>query len=139
MRAPIDLQQHPFLGITFSAGAVLSSASSMVARTRDSRFSQDPSHGGPRHRQLFPLGQQLGEVLLVHTGVLASRQRHDPAPLAFFDPVRGRPSAIPVRQSSCAVFPIIGQHPPDVSHTQTEQLGGLFSVQLSLIYSIQNQ
>ena len=88
MGAPIDLQQHPFLAIAFSAGAVLASPSMVVAWTRDSRFSQEAPHRGSGHRELFPFGQQLGEMLLIDTRVLGLGQRHDAAPLALLDPLR---------------------------------------------------
>jgi hypothetical protein len=96
MATAVDLHEHAFLGIAFPTQAVTPSPP-LLPGTGDAFLGQNPSDRGSGHDQLLALGQQLGEVLLIHTGVLTSRQRHDPAPLAFFDPLRGSPSAIPVR------------------------------------------
>ena len=97
----------------------------MRAGAGDAGIGQDPAQGGSGHRNLFALVQQFGQVLLVDPGVSAPRQRHDPAPLALLDPTFRLPPPVSVSQRFGSFRPVSGQHPPDVSLTPTQQLGGV--------------
>ncbi len=138
MAGAIDLNEHAFLGIPFPTEAMTASPS-LSSGTGDARLGQDATQRGSGYGHLLPIGEQLGQVLLIDPGVFTARQRHDPAPLARRNPTLGLLPTVSMSQRFGPLGPIPGQHPPDVSHTPTQQLCGLFSSQLAFVDSVQDQ
>ena len=67
--APVDLQQHPLLGVALPAQIAL--ARSAAAGAPNTARQQHPPDGGAREADALPLGQQLGQMRVVEAGVAA--------------------------------------------------------------------
>ena len=74
--APIDLQQHPLLGV--ACPAQVAPARAPAPGTADPTRQQDSPDGGAREVDALPPGQHLGQMRVVETGVAALSQGQHP-------------------------------------------------------------
>ena len=119
MVAAVHLDEQPGLGHALPPAAMLGWAA--LARTADASGPEEPLYSFPRHVEVFSLGQQLGEVVIVHAGVGRASQGQNPSSDGFSHPAPGGPSAIAVGHGSGAVLPPAAEQPPEVAQREAQE------------------
>jgi hypothetical protein len=89
---PIDLEQHALTRKPVTAAMDARGAPS--AWTRNSRGRENPVHGDARDLEAFPLGEHLGEMLVIEAGVAALRQLHHALPELAIERIAGAPAPV---------------------------------------------
>lgn len=99
--------------------------------TRDARPAQDAPQRGASDDDPVPLGEQLGEVAVVRSGVRSGHQRKDPLDDGRVrSPGRAAP-AVPMHQAGRAMVTLRGPQPEYLADRQIQLLRGLLDRQVA--------
>ena len=134
--APVDLQQHPLLGVALPSTVALGRPA--AARTADAPGQQDPPDGGAGQADALPLRQHLGEMRVVEARIGASGQRQH-----LLLHLRGRggrrlPASVPVSHGRSALPSVRRQEPPRMALAHPHQPGRLSHRRLPLDHAVQH-
>jgi hypothetical protein len=94
--------RHPLSATTMARWAA-------GAGTPDASPAKETVDGGAGQVQRVPLGQELGELAIVHAGVDGPGQGEDAGTDGLSDSLRGRAPAVAMRECGQAVLPGLGQ------------------------------
>jgi len=119
MVAAVHLDEEAGLRHALAAAAMAGWAT--FARTADASSPEEPLHGLPRHVEAFSLGQQLGEVVIVHASVGRASQSQNPSPDGISHPAPGGPAAVAVGQGRRAVLPPAAEQSPEVAQREAQE------------------
>jgi hypothetical protein len=86
--------------------------------------AQEPLHRPTRDLQALALGEQLGEVVIIHTGIGGAGQREDPGPDPLGEaPGRG-PTAVAMGESGEALLAEPSEESTEVPQREAQELSG---------------
>ena len=119
MMTAVHLDQQPDLRHALAPAAMLGWTA--LARTADASGPKEPLHGLPRHAEALSLGQQFGEVVIVHASVGRASQGQNPSSDGVSHPAPGGPSAIAMGHGSGAVLPPAAEQPPEVAQREAQE------------------
>ena len=123
MMAAVKLDEHAFLGHAIATGAIARGPSG--ARAAQSGHSQDPMDGGAGEMEVLLVAEQLGEVLMIETGVRrAGEAQHPVADLSGRAPRRGA-SPVAVGQGGRTAQLIGAAETPDLAGGQAQEAHSL--------------
>jgi hypothetical protein len=108
MVTAVHLDEQAGVGHALAAAAM--PGGSARTGTTDPRPAQQSLYGFPGHADPLALGEQFGELVIVHAGVAAPREREDPGADIRGEQTRGGSPAIAVGESRRAM-PL--QAPPE--------------------------
>ena len=106
MVAPIQLEQHPFLGHPLPSAPVPQRPA--LAWAGQPAPDQEPPHGGAGQHYSLPIGQQLGQVSMVDAAISLLGQGHHLLPNIPWSGIGRHPAPVLMHQSS-GPFPLIGR------------------------------
>src|SRR5690349_5883604 len=91
----------------------------------DAGSAEQPLYGEPAVMQRLPLGEELGEVVIVDARVGRAGQGQNPGPDWFSHSTPGGSSAVAVGQGGGALLPPAGKQPPEVTEREVQEPSGL--------------
>lgn len=103
------------------------------AGTADTGCAQQTLHRLPRNAEGLALGQQLGEMMIVHAGVGGPCQSQDPGTDRLSDAARGRTPAIAMGEGARAVLAEAGEQPAEVTERESQEASGFPGAQGSVM------
>lgn len=122
MMTAVHLDQQAGLGHALAAAAM--PRGTPGPGTAQASGPEPPLHRGARDVQPLPLGQQVGELVIIDAGIRGARQREHPRPDGLRQ-TAGRGSAtVPMGQDSDAVLVQRGKEPADMTVREAQQGDG---------------
>ena len=129
MRRGVDEHKHAFGGPALASAAVAGGA--VLARAFEPGGAEDALQRTPRDLDALALGQELGEVRIVHPEVAATREREDPLAQRRSDLVRRDPARVAVAKSRGACVFEPRPQPPGLTDGEPEELSRLLDRELA--------
>jgi hypothetical protein len=120
MMTPIHLDEQTGLRHALPPAAV--ARWSPFPGTTEAGGAQQALHGLAGDVDALALGQELGEVLIVHAGIGRAGQGENPRPDRLGDAPRGASTAVPVRDGGRAVLPPPGEQSAQMAQREAEEL-----------------
>jgi hypothetical protein len=97
---------------------------SALARAADACGPEQPLYGLPRYAQALPLGQQVGEVVIIHAGVACAGQGEDATTDGLSNPAGGA-AAVTMGQGGETILPGLRQQATDVTNREAQEPRGI--------------
>jgi hypothetical protein len=91
------------------------------ARAANAGGAEDPLHGPAGEVQTLALGEQLGELVIIHPAIPGTDEREDAGPDRRREPAGRRPAAITVGEGGHALLTQAREEAAEVPHREAEQ------------------
>ena len=119
MMTAIELDEQAGLRHAVPAAAVARGPAG--AGTADAGFAQPALDRGPRKVNVFPLGQELGEMAIIAAAIAGAGQGEHPGPKGIGRPVGGPAAAIAMGQRRQALLADGGEESADMADGKAQQ------------------
>ena len=131
MGAAIEEDEHARLGHALPAAAMPWRPA--PSRTAEAGFVQDAMDGGAGQPEAFPLGEELGEVLMIDSGIGPLGQGDHPVTRGLSGPPGRLASLVAVDEGRGATDAVSTPQAPDLSDTPAQKLSGLRHEELAAL------